>query len=75
MNGISFTAYFQFWPRVFKESHRDGMMIAEMPLYSPLIPSSRIVCLIEQINAGYYFFASLISMSAPQTPIGTRPME
>ena len=52
MNGMSFTAYFQFCPRVFKESHRDGMMIAEIPLYSPLIPNYRMVCIMEQMNAG-----------------------
>ena len=75
MNLMSGTAYFQFSPMVLRVSQRDGIMIALAPLNFPEIPSSRIDCTIEHMNAGKYSFALLSSMSAPQVPIGTNPIE
>ncbi len=66
MGDITGTAVFQFSPMVLRVQS-DGIMIALAPLNFPVIPSSRIDCTIEHMNAGKYSFALLSSMRAPSS--------
>ena len=52
MNGISGTAYFQFCPSTLRLSQRLGMTMALHPAYAPFMPSSAMLCTMEQMNAG-----------------------
>ena len=48
--------------------------MAEAPSYVPLMPSSRMDWTMEHRNAGQYSLARRSSVSAPQAPMGTKPM-
>ena len=75
MKGMEGTAYFQFSPMVLRVSHREGITMADAPSYAPLMPSSRADWTMEHRKAGQYSLARRSSVSAPQAPMGTKPME